>query len=268
MKNLNNPSSRFLCKVRNQVLKNQILGNIPKYHVFAKLSNSKCQLLGGTKVFGSLYCRKDTTGLILMHYGPKNYVWKRNTKYYLMFDSDHILKTAFVIPRDWLLHYDPEISILQESPSGYSTCYLDLEKGKWAYSSKEYLIRDRFHLDKSEEEKPYSIRKGDEDWCITHLDLDPPFIYYFNFYSFLLIKNIDFSEFDLQVEAKGLKCPFYYDQGIKLKDKSKHRLVYSIYQDMETPCICVDCRKDYRAIEISVHLNEDTVGFEFSIPIK
>ena len=72
--------------------------------------------------------------------------------------------------------------------------------------------------------RPYSIGKGDEDWCITHFNILPSAINSY-YRSFLLIKNMDFDEFDANVEAKKYKCPAGYNGPINLKDSPNFRIL-------------------------------------------
>ena len=262
MTNLNK-STLFHRKVRNQVLrKNQRIDYTPKYYIFEKIGH--CDYTFLNKFFADRRKTNKRIGFIpdldldLDTRGPKDYPWKNDTKCCFFGPAGSgYSDPIFVLPHDWLSQYDPTIPIL-----GYTYCYLDLEKKEYAMALA-YLIRDRFHLYPVEsvhypcanDPVPYSIRKGDEDWCITYLNFYHPHLMHSYFRSFLLIKNIDFSEFDAQVEAKGLKCPLYYDQGIKIKDNSQSgiepfTLVYYFFS-----CVCIDCRKDYRTIEVGVILS-------------
>ena len=150
---------------------------------------------------------------------------------------------------------------------------MDLEKQEFIESGA-YLIRDRFHLydlacyPRPEDLKPYFLGKGDEDWCITQLN-NNNLSYMPNSYfqSFLLIKNIDFSEFDVRVKAKGPKYPVCYHRSIKLQDNPQVTIA-SYCTGLDAPCLCRDCRKDYRAIEVFVRIYQNNVYLHLKDPIK
>ena len=209
------------------------------------------------------------------YYGPEGYSWKKNTKCYFFTEIGNEDKGPIIaIPHDWLKKYDSNIPMSIRGFQLNTSCYLDLEKQGWA-TSIAYLIRDRYDIYEGPrkiipgETKPYSIRKGDEDWCITYSNNDFPYTNYYYFRSFLLMKNINFSEFDAKIKAEGLECPVPYDKGIKLKDGSNFLISNSFFGIEERPCICVNCRKDYRAIEVVVYiLHEYYVQLFLTIAIK
>ena len=256
-------SSHFLCKVRNQVLKNQKIEYLLKRYVFEKMEEHSDYTF-----LNDVYTRRKKNKSViwtLEFYGPKDYSWGQDATccFFNHTDRREFLgnkKTIFMLPRDWLCQYDPIIPIII---GGYSYCYLDLEKQNCS-SSLAYLIRDRFRITDFDNGKPYSIGKFDEKWCITYLNLHS--FYTNNFYrldllSFLLTKNIDFSDFDVQVKAKGLKCPVPCNESIIIQDNSQNGFgAYTLIDYYETPCFCVICRKDYRAIEVGVYLNEGGVN--------
>ena len=257
MEGVNKSSSLFHRKVRNQVLENnRKIDYFPKCHIFEKMKHTNYTPLND---FRTTLLNKGAI-MSLDFYGPKDYSWKDEAKcYFFDLASYKFIKNILAIPHNWLHHYDPTIPIFNEG--WYSAYYLDLEEHRWTFSTP-YLIRDKFYRDDfkhsfySSSKGPmlYSIRKGDEDWCITHLKLYPSYMINSNFWSFLLIKNIDFSEFDAKVKAEGLKCPAVPYKGIiKIKDNPKIRILYwSCYIGKKRPCFCVICRKDYRAFKVRV----------------
>ena len=81
------------------------------------------------------------------------------------------------------------------------------------------------------------------------------------FLSFLLIKNIDFSELDAKVEAGDASYPVRCFKSIKLKDRSQIEMLdYCLHFAPLLLCFCVICRKDYRAIEVEVFLYYETLN--------
>ena len=275
MMGINNSSSLFRRKVRNQVLKsNRKNDYFLKYYDFDEMRHSDYTPLDD---FCTTRRKKNgSTNLTAYFVGPRDYYWDGITECCFIDHTDcEYDRTILALPHNWLHHYDPTIPIFKKK-GWYHTCYLDLEKQKWV-SSVAYLIRDRFHLYEivhicnpgPKDPRPYSIRKGDKDWCITHLNIHPSCMINSYFRSFLLLKNIDFSEFDARVKAKGLKCPVRYHRSIKLKDNPQIRIVTnSYYTDQETICICIDCRKDYRAFEVSVQVFETRITLDFFYLIK
>ena len=175
--------------------------------------------------------KNNTTSSDALFYGPEDHTWNDDEKCLFFEPPDSECPgPTFVLPRDWLCQYDLGIPIF-----GNGYYYLDLEKHKWV-SSTAYLIRDRFRTGDlvcypgSKDLMPYSIRKSDQDWCIIHLKYYPLCILYGFVQSFLLIKNIDFSEFDAKIEVESLKCPVRSNESIKVKDRPYFtiRSLYSV----------------------------------------
>ena len=271
MTGVNKSSSLFRSKVRNQVLKNsRKVEYFLKFYTFEKMKHSEYKFLNDIHTDR---CQKNERAgraiRPLNCYGPRDYPWEENTEYCLF---EHLYpemwRSTFVLPRNWLLHYDPSIPILLEYCNSFH--YLDLEKQGWGESSV-YLIRNRFHLYNvcsdpcSEDLEPHPIRKGDKDWCISYLNLSPPYMsnsYSLYFLSFLLIKNMDFSKFDAHIKAENLICPVYFNYSIEIKDIPQAVIDGFITFNKKFPnCFCVDCRKNYRHFAAYVSLNKDTVKF-------
>ena len=211
----------------------------------------------------------------LSYCGPQDYPWKNNTKCCFFTEIGNENKGPIVaLPQEWLVEYDSTIPIYMEGYFSNTRCYLDLEKQGWAISLT-YLIRDKYHLYKDhknnthEKIKPYSTRKGDEEWCITYLNIQLPPMLSPYFRSFLLMKNINFSEFDAKIKAEGLECPVPYDKGIKLKDSPNFRIIDCFHKKKEEKrCICVNCRKDYRAMEVGVDVYNNNALLYLLLPIN
>ena len=190
-------------------------------------------------------------------FGPEDYFWENDTDCCFFVNSDYGHRgDMYVLPRDWLRKYDPTVPIFFRHVC-YYPCYLDLEK-LTCTSLETYLIRDRFRTTDCEDEISYSIgKKSDQDWCITHLNLNPFYasnFYELDFSSFLLTKNIDFSKLDAKVEAGDLKCPVRCYKSIKIKDNPQNGFGAYTLLNIGINCFCVICRKDYRAIEVSIYL--------------
>ena len=275
MAGVNKSSSLFCRKVRNQVLKNNTRRNKynPKCYEFEEINSSEYASRNDFRTF--MFKTNESVIPILEFYGPKDYSWKDEAKcYFFDQDSYEYVQTILAIPHIWLEQYDPTIPII--SRDWFTTCYLDLKEHRWSYSLS-YLLKDRFYREgfkyffypSSKGPIPYSIRKGDEDWCITHLKLYPSCMINCPFQSFLLIKNIDFSVFDAKVKAEGLKCPAVpYGTSIKNKDKPKIRLSFTHHYTLKNDaCFCIDCRKDYRAFEVRVWLFKKRVNLFILDPI-
>ena len=266
MANLNK-SSIFLRKVRNQVLKNREIEHVPKYYVFGKMEHYDDSFRND---FITRRKKKEMAGGVIRtvkFYGPEDYLWKHDTTFCFFDKFDQVNhgypQTIFVLPCKWLRRYDPNIPIILIGRL-YPICFVDLEKHKWA-SSKAYLIRDRFRTadpvcyPSSEDLMPYSIRKGDEEWCITYFNFHSFHMHSFTFWSFLLIKNIDLSKFDAIVEAKSLNCPVRYYGNIKFQDDPENSMVPQLYASPENSCFCINCRKDYLSIEVKVYVEARSV---------
>ena len=273
--------SLFRRKVQNQVFGIQRIPSKLQYYAFDGMNHSNYTFLN--HLFTDISKKNESISSSLVFYGPENYSWKDDRKYYLFIPTGrHNLKPIFVLPLKWLLRYDPNIPICGR---GCPPCYLDLEKQKCIWSLA-YLIGERFYLyeiydtidtqyPSPGDPKPYSIGKCDEDWCITHVNAYTSYMPNITFLSFLLIKNMDFSELDAKVEAKveakGLrfKCPVRCDGSVKVKDNSRFIIVlYHFLTDPRIPCFCVDCRKAYRAIEVGVFITETSIMLQLIDPIK
>ena len=222
---------------------------------------------------------KQFTGLDVDFYAPIDYSWGAVTKCYFFNNTVRCdSETIFAVPHDWLIQYDPNIPIFG---CGYHPYYLDLEKKKWTFSVS-YLIRDRFYLyghkddgtshSFPEEPRPYSIRESDNDWCITHFNFYPLYTNIYcelNFLSSLLMKNIDFSEFDDIIKVKRLKCPIRCIKYIKPQYSSQFDIQsFFVLKEDNAPCYCIGCRKDYRAIEVEVDVDEKGVTLHLKNPIN
>ena len=290
MTNLNEPPSSFLRKVREQVLKNnnnQKVKYFPKYYIFEELKPSQSKFLDNARIIIKKKNKEEgVTNPSAIFYSPRGYHWKKDMKCFLFIEfNDEYGRPAYVFPYKWLRKYDPFVPIF--IPDYGYTRYIDTDTDFFNYSTA-YLIRDRFllydctHRLETENPRPLSLGKGDEDWCITHINIPISHRGRFYFRSFLLIKNVDFSEFDAQIESKGFKCPVPCIEGIKLKDKSLNG-IYCRYVRSEDPtssfvsfafkrrntsCICINCRKDCRAIEVDVQLIQKTVYVLLVNPIK
>lgn len=250
-----NKSTLFHLKVRNQVLKNNNhkIGYTLKYYILEIMLHSDYTFLND-------FCtdiRKKNERLgrcnwIPEFIGPREYSWGKNIKYCFFYHKEYkYWNPIIVLPRDWLLRYDPTIPIILEL---CYTIYLDLGNQEWDYLIS-YLVRERFHL----EYELRFIEKSDEDWCITHLDTRTTHRHRIIFKSFLLFKNMDFSEFDLQVETRGLECPLYYSKGVKIKKKPQFQIRPFSNSYWNCRCICVDCRKDYRVMVVDVYPHDNSV---------
>ena len=267
-----NKSTLFRRKVRNQVLKNnnnRRIGYMPQYYVFDYVGHSDYTFLND--LFTAI-CKKDKSRRCnLRFYGPKDYPWENDTKY-CFFDPTYreYWEPTYVFPRNWLRQYDPDILIFI---ADWSTYYMDLEKRK-KVSSEPYLIRDRFHTNDlvcyptPGEATPYSLRKGDEDWCITYLNFHLLCMSNIYFQSFLLIKNIDFSELDAKVKADRAKCPVPYIESIKFKNNPQIRTTGCSWTDWHNVCLCVNCRKDYRAFEVELYVNDNSFNLHLNRPFN
>ena len=266
-------SSIFRRRVRNQVLeKNQRSKCELNFYVFGMMNPHNYNFLydiyidrGQKNVESGRACRT------VLFYGPGDHSWEENTEYCLFEDLDpEYCKPTIVLPRIWLFQYDPTIPIFLNHNCN-KVHYLNLEKRKYI-PSLVYLIRDRFrtieqyHYPLAGALKPYSIGKGDEDWCATHINYYPSALRFY-FRSFVLLKNIDFTEFDTKVEAEGLKCPVPYSKGIKVKDKPQFRIVSRNPHTWKGVCICINCRKDYRAFGVNVYLGENIIKCNIIDPI-
>ena len=273
MSNPNKPQL-FLHKVRKQVLKTRRIDYVFKYYTFEGLEHSDCMFLNN--FLTAIRKKRESASFTLDFFGPRDYSWEGGIKYSLFKYIGVVCDcrdTVFVLPHDWLCQYDPTIPIFIKK-DGFR--YLDLEKQECS-DTLAYLIRDRFHIS-SPIRFPlpglpgcFSIGKCDEDWCITYLNIQQTYTSDFHrlyFWSFLLIENIDFSEFDAKVEADDLDCPVRHNQGIKIKNNPQFGIVnYYWYSDKTPACFCIDCRKDYRAIEVSVDLNKNGINLYFINPI-
>ena len=274
MTNLNK-SPFFLQKVRNQVLKNRKINYVLKYNMFKELNPLDYTFLN---ILYKKYKIDSSDYWDLVFEGPEDYPWENNTKCYLSYHRcSKRYKIIFVLPLDWLHHYDPTTPIFRWGYL-YNTCYLDSEKKQSCTNSHVYLIRDnKFHFYEyagdrlpipKELNPPHPSRKGDEDWCITYLDIPPVGGNYhpLSLRSILLIKNVDFSEFDAKVKAGDLKCPVFCNKNIKVKNNPKFiiKCYCKYFIRRNNYCFCVDCRKDRRAIEVDVNINPYMRG----IPIK
>ena len=272
MTGLNKPSSHFLRKVWNQVLKNdnnrRRIEYVLKYYAFEKMERSDYKLLNDIYTTRRKKYVPGRGFQFLTFYGPKDYPWKKDTKFYLFEELDRICydyrSPTFVIPHNWLLRYEPNMPIFFRH-AGYHPVYLDLERQGWV-DLPTYLLRDRMCITANlivypgrEVPKPYFIGKGDEDWCITYLNIQLPPMLNPYFRSFLLMKNMDFSEFDAKIEAEGLKCPVYYDQCIKVKNNLQFETTNYTSSYIAPPCFCINCRQDYRAIDVGVTLEHNCV---------
>ena len=266
MTNPNKSSSFFLRRVQNQVLGNRKIEYILKYYVFKKIEHYEYTFLND--LFTAI-CKKIEYVVTIGHpmlpkfYGAKSYSWKDDIQCYFFNSAiNGYGEPTLVLPRDWLCKYDLTIPIFLKGE--YYLYYLNLEKHNWV-SSNVYLIRDSFRTGDlvcypdSKDPKTYSIRKGDEEWCITYLNFHPPRMSMTCFQSLLLMKNIDFSELDAKVKADRAKCPVPCIESIKFKNNPQLRTVsYYLHISPKPPCICVNCRRDYRAIKVSMKI--DTSG--------
>ena len=273
MANHNKSSSRFLRKVWNQVLRtnNQRIDYSLNFYDFDTIDNPNYTFLNN--FYMERYKNTDITDVLVEFWGPRDYPWEDKTECYFFIPKYKVVifdieDTIFVLPHAWLRQYDPTIPIYISSYY-YTWCYLDFENQN-CYHSTAYLMRERFFL---HGKRPVSIRKGDEDWCITHLNIDHSLYrseYSYELYSFLLIKNIDFSDFDVLFEVGRLKCPAKYNKSVKLKDKSQSQFkigIFSLARE-DLPCICAHCRKDCRAIEVSVTIGKNVATLYLYGPTK
>ena len=262
MTNLNK-SPFFLRKVRNQVLKNQKINYVLKHNIFEIMEPSNYTFVN------TLYnkCPIDGTDVWDLQFeGPRDYPWKNDTKIYLLYHRCCIrFKIIFVLPLDWLRQCDPTAPIFRLGYY-YDTCYLDFKNQK-CFSSDIYIIRDnKYYLYKyidKYSKKPrltHPIRKSDEDWCVTYLNVDHIYLWSLTrsmFYSSLLCKNLDFSVFDAIVKAGYLNCPVRSYEHIKVKTNPQIKLkCFDANVSSSYLCICVDCRKDYRAITVQTFSSE------------
>ena len=289
MAGVNKSSSLFCRKVRNQVLKNNTRRNKynPKCYEFEEINSSEYASRNDFRTF--MFKTNESVIPILEFYGPKDYSWKDEAKCYFFNSASHAnMQTILAIPHIWLDHiYDPTIPIYRKRLR--DNCYLDLEKQTWAVSLP-YLVGNRFRINHSDRysvpKDPgsyYYIGKGYEDWCLTYLKWHPSRMITSYFWSFLLIKNIELSEFDAQdkvyaqakakakakAKAENLKfeCPVRYFGNIKLKYNQNRTLSCYYYSGEETACICIDCRKDYRAILVRAEVFKNYVKLHIIGPI-
>ena len=278
MTDLNKPSSIFLRKVWNQVLINRNIEYVPKYYVFEDMKRSRCEFIRKARLV--LRKKKEVEGITFSNpvfYIPKGYPFQGHEKCLTFTEyTSGYGNPVYVFPHNWLSRYDPIIPIFV--PDYGHTRYIKfMEFDKLNFiRSGSYFIRDRFqlydftHLPETGAPKPFTLSKGDEDWCITHLNIQPSLWKNVLFQSFLLVKNVDFSKYDAQNEAKGLKCPVPYRGNIELKDNSRNGILLSCYYNniveitcfitppgfrkSKVSCICINCRKDCRAIEVEVKI--------------
>ena len=263
MTGVNKPSSHCLRKKRRQVLNNnRKIEYNHKYYSFKHMKYSEHTFLNN---FYIDMCKKSASiNCPPSFYCPEGYPWRKGTPH-LLFNrnfSNHP-DIIIVLPRNWLLHYNPSIPI---ALGGWcNPFYLDLEKQSYTFVVL-CLIRNRFYLHAGI--SPYFIRNCNKDWCITYLNFHPSYTRTIFFRSFLLIKNMDFSKLDAHIEANDLKCPVNYDSSIQVKDKPEIQIVGHNYNSkIKKHCSCVNCRKIYLAIEVDVKLTLYGVSLELRDPI-
>ena len=266
MTNVQKKNQLFLHRVREQALRNRIKY---KYEciIFYELGHLDYMFLN--KFFET---NRNNMGLNLhmKFFGPGDYIFKDDTECrYITIYQDIYQQEVFVLPLNWLLHYDPSIPIYR---SGYHICYLDLGRGQ-IIQLPVSLVRNKFYPIKEYSSNaiqylsPYVPRNCDRDWCMTYSKRPPSFndidedmiMMYMSplFTSILLIKNVDFSKLDAYVESKGIKCPNVYCGRLKPKYKKSYYIWYgecigSRGWHGQPPCLCVNCRKDHRAFEVGI----------------
>lgn len=280
MTNLNKSSTLFSCRVRDKVLKNRIEYNL-RYNLFEEIEEFVCTSLydffkarysAWEKTRGRRYDEtRRNYELCLKLLGPKDYPWKGETECHFLVEYGLYPydQTIFVFPLNWLYCYDHKTPIFGLGCGPYA---LDFSKGS-CYWYESLLIRDVFYdfdgysstVHKSPEF--YSDRICDKDWCITYLNFPLPReleLAWITFYSILLFKSIDFSTLDSDIKSGKNKCPVFNDASIKIKDKPQFMILDKFYPDKDGnyKCICVNCRKDYRAVEVKIVWNGKNVGLK------
>ena len=270
MTSVKESSVYFLRRVREQALKNRIEYNL-KCNIFEKIDHTEYTVLNN--FYNTRHSAWDRNiiddshsnyaeGYLEMDFlGPKDYPWKNDTKCHFLIDYIKYLADEYILalPDDWAHWYDPTTPVFIYDSE---IQYLDFEKQKCA-SYSVFLVRGTFfpciisppyHF---QCQNTYIPKKCDRDWCVTYLNIfnfSKSIYFYYNFESILLLKNIDFSEFDAKVEAKDTKCSERKVQGLKIKKKPQF-VFHDYWLDEKNGnhvCICTKCRKNCRAIQVSL----------------
>ena len=205
-------------------------------------------------------------------YGPMDYSWNGDTKFYCLKGYSGNMKEVFIVPHDFVDQLDSDNPI-DVGEWGWWR-YLDMESGTVEYSNS-ILIRDKlcslkkyvenctdwvYHLN------DWDFRDSDRDWCITYLDLNSiasPRLFEAYVISSLLIKNLDFSVFDARVEGEGgdqrIQCPVIPGDDIQIIDSPIQLKWFETFtiNSFHNGCLCNKHREMYRGFKVHLHREED-----------